>query len=281
MPIPAHPDRRLLVCVDLERYSRQDNLRQYQSQRILRDVLDEAVAEIGLDRDAWTTQQGGDGELAILPAQTPEPPVIGALAPALDRALRERNRSLVPEAKVRLRLAVHQGLVHLDGATGFPGEAVVDVCRLCDSQPARRALAAFPAAATVLIVSETVYRDVVAHGYAGIRPERFRAVRISTAGKGFRATAWIFVPDENVTRCPAELDDPAEPDDSGPDQPDAEPDCPRTPTPPAGSTRSERHNADTFVFGAPVTTHGPTGFFTGDHASGTVIGTINHVGDTP
>jgi hypothetical protein len=158
----------------------------------------------------------------VLPGGVAEPTVVGKLVPAIDRLLRARNRDFLPEAKVRLRVAIHQGLVHLDGATGFPGEAVVAVCRLLDARPLKRALAAFPTAAVALIVSEEIYRDVVHEEYEGLRPERFRMVQVDMPDRGFRARAWICVVDEDVTVIAdlGETDEPSSPvDPTGPPEP--------------------------------------------------------------
>jgi hypothetical protein len=226
MLVPSHPDRRFLVAVDMESYSRQNNLRQYQSQRTLREVMRAAVDEVGLDRVSWTTQSTGDGELAVLPAGVSEPTVVSRLVPAIDRILRQHNRSLIPGAKVRLRVALHQGLVHLDSANGFAGEAVVTVCRLLDAPPLKRALAAFTGAATAVIASEEVFRDVVNQQYDGLRPERFRKVEVSLPAKDFRQTAWIYVPDEDVSCLDDDLE---EPEPSPPTGPLPEPNPPRRP----------------------------------------------------
>jgi hypothetical protein len=258
MTSPTHPDRRFLVAVDMQRYSRQDNLRQYQSQRIFQEVMREAVGSLGLVRVDWMTQQAGDGELAVLPPATPEPVVVGGLVPAIDRILRERNLSLVPEAKVRLRVALHQGLVHLDGASGFPGDAVNEVCRLRDAPALKRALEAFPQAAVALIVSAEIYRDVVSQRYAGLRPERFARTRVELPDKDFAAAAWIHVPDEDVTRLP----------DLGPPPP------PATERRPADSPRPAPEQASYRL--DHVTNNGPT--VLGAH--GTAVGTVNwHAGE--
>ncbi|WP_173085130.1 hypothetical protein [Phytohabitans rumicis] len=187
----------------MERYSNKDNLHQYESQQVYRQTVREAADALGLDRLNWLTQQGGDGELAILPADAPETAVVARLAPALDRLLRRHNRDLEPHARVRLRVAIHSGLVHLDGANGYPGDAVVTVCRLVDADPLKSALAAFPGAGAALIVSDQVYQDVVRHGYDGIRVDRFRRVSVRMAAKRFDAVAWITVPDEDVTALAA------------------------------------------------------------------------------
>lgn len=221
MSVTTQPDRRLLVAVDMEQYSGKTNEQQYESQRTFQRVMREAAEAAGLDRVQWVTQQGGDGELAILPGGTAEPAVVGRLVRAMDRSLREHNRNLLPAAKVRLRVAVHEGLVHLDGANGYPGEAVIAVSRLVDAKPLKRALAVLPEAAVGLIVSERIFRDVVSQYLDEVRPDRFSRVLVSIPGKGFESMAWIHVPDEDVTRL-GDLSDPPETSDEPPGTVDKE-----------------------------------------------------------
>ena len=196
------PHRRVLVAADLESYSKRNNLLQHRAQVAFRRIMDDATTDVGLDRVDWLIQQGGDGELAILPPGTSERTVAAKLAPAADRLLREHNQGLAAEAKVRLRLAVHQGLVHLDGANGFPSDAVVHVCRLVDSPQLKQALRDFPDADVALVVSDSIYREVIEH-YRDLRPEQFAEVRAEIPDKGFRSTAWIYVPGENAGGSPA------------------------------------------------------------------------------
>ncbi|MFD2767724.1 hypothetical protein [Micromonospora eburnea] len=202
-----HPERRLLICVDMERYSRRSNLQQYEAQKEFPNLLQGAASAVGLDRMTWSTQQAGDGELAILPRDVPESRVIGRFVPELNRRLRAYNLSRVDAARIRLRIAVHQGLVHLDGANGFPGSAVVFVCRLCDAGPVKRALAAFPDAGVALVVSTEIFRDVVSEYPEEMRPERFRRVRVSHADKEFEESAWVCVVDEDLSSMPLDGDD--------------------------------------------------------------------------
>lgn len=202
-----------MISVDMERYSRRGNVQQYEAQQEFRRLLHEAAALVGLDRTQWRTQQAGDGELAILPRDAPEALIIGRFVPELNRRLRAYNASRVPSARIRLRVAVHQGLVHLDGANGFPGSAVVLVCRLCDSEPLRRALAAFPDAGVALVVSDDIFRNVVQEYPEETRPERFRRVEVSNPGKGFEETAWLYVVDEDMSSLP--VGEPRKPDPAG------------------------------------------------------------------
>jgi hypothetical protein len=197
VPVIQDPHRRLLVAADMESYSKRNNVLQHRAQQAFRQVMDDATADVQLDRVKWQIQQGGDGELAILPPEVSERAVASRLAPVADRLLREHNQGLAPEARIRLRLAVHQGLVHLDGANGFPSEAVVHVCRLVDSPQVKQALRDFPDADVVLVVSDPLYREVIEH-YRDLRPDRFAEIRAEIPDKGFSAPAWIYVPGENA-----------------------------------------------------------------------------------
>ena len=173
-------------------------------------------------------------ELAILPVDTPEPTVVGALASCLDRILRQENRHLLPQAKVRLRMAVHEGLVHLDSANGYAGDAVNTVCRLRDAGCLKQALAVFQDAALALIVSEPIYREVVARRYDGIRDNRFRRIFIDDEEKQFRSEAWMCVVDEDVTAVDLQVT--PQPGLLGPDST-------TTPPPPQCPSRQQENTA--------------------------------------
>ncbi|WP_432837302.1 hypothetical protein [Dactylosporangium sp. CA-092794] len=243
MTASPQPQRRILVAVDVERYSQRENLQQYHIQRAFQRALADAADRLGLRRAEWLTQPSGDGELAILPAGTSEPLVVAHLGATLDALLRERNRDLGADLRIRLRLAVHVGLVHLDGANGFPGAAAVTVCRLVEARPLKDALAAFPSAGAALIVSEQVYDDVVAQRYEGLRPDSYTRVRIELPEKRFEAGAWIAVPGvavQDVARVVA---------------PPAAPAVPAAPVAAAGG----------FSFGN-LTTNGPAAFGTNSRA---------------
>ncbi|WP_109598147.1 hypothetical protein [Actinoplanes xinjiangensis] len=198
------PHRRIVVAADMESYSKRNNVLQYRAQSAFRQIMDDAASVVGLRRVDWQIQQGGDGELAILPASASERAVAGRLAPVADQLLREYNQGLAPEARVRLRLAVHQGLVHLEGANGFPGDAVIDTCRLVDSPQVKRALRDFPDANVALVVSDSLYRDVIEH-YRDLRPDQFARVRAEIPEKNFSAAAWIYVPGENAAHAGSEF----------------------------------------------------------------------------
>ncbi|GIF14916.1 hypothetical protein [Actinoplanes teichomyceticus] len=198
MPEFSDPKRRVVVSVDMESYSRRSNALQYRAQQDFRRIMDEASAELGVHRPAWLQQQAGDGELAILPPDASERALVGNLTPTLDRLLRQYNMGRSEEGRIRLRVAVHQGLVHLDGANGFPGDAVVTACRLIDSPVLKDALKRrFPRANVALMVSDQMYTDVVCH-YQDLRPDLFQKVQAELQDKGFSQPAWLYVPHENA-----------------------------------------------------------------------------------
>jgi hypothetical protein len=131
-----------------------------------------------LNWPGWQTQFSGDGIFAILPSGT-------SVTCLLDRFLREldaelggynRRRREAAWTRMRLRLAVHAGLVYLDGPTGSPGQHAVEPARLCDSGPVRAALGACPGADLAVIVSSAIYRDYVTQGLGNPRPTEFRTV---------------------------------------------------------------------------------------------------------
>jgi hypothetical protein len=183
----------------MESYSARDDGGQNHLQATFPKIMNEAAGACGLRRNAWTLQSTGDGELAIFPVGTSEPQVVADLVPAIDRALREQNRFSADHVQVRLRAALHQGLVW-PSPNGFAGQAVVKVCRLVDAQPVREALDLYPDAGVALIVSSDMFRDVISQSYPGIRADRYRKVHVQV--KTFDEEAWIFVPDEDINRGP-------------------------------------------------------------------------------
>jgi class 3 adenylate cyclase len=190
------------MIADVEKYSRRSSDLQREAQADFVGALDASAREAGLRRDSWHRQASGDGELAIFPPEIREAAVLSAFLRALDRHLRRLNTKLQPQAKVRVRLAVHQGPIYLDAANGYAGTAVNDTARLADAPVLKAALRAFPGAAVACIVSRGVYEDVVAEGYDGIRADRFRRVRVRLPDKEFDADAWITVVDEDVHGMP-------------------------------------------------------------------------------
>ncbi|GGP81041.1 hypothetical protein [Saccharothrix coeruleofusca] len=201
--------RSLLVCCDLRRYSAADDHLQRALQELLVQSLDRAGRAAGLDRARWVRQPKGDEEWAVLPPDTPEPLVVDRYVRELDAELRSVNRYRVPEAKLRMRLAVHFG-VTAQGANGFPGQDAVLVSRLLDSPVAKRALEQAPDADLVVVLSEVVYDSLVRAGRTTLDPAAFRRVAVSV--KDFTGHAWLWLPSGNAHAL--RLEEPAPPPSS-------------------------------------------------------------------
>ena len=228
----SDPSRRIVISVDMANYSRRNNVLQYKAQEEFRSIMDQAAEELAVNRPAWLQQQAGDGELAILPADASERALVAKLTPTLDKLLRQHNMGRSADGRIRLRVAMHQGLVHLDGRNGYPGEAVVTVCRLVDSPVVKDALGRrYPRADVALIVSDQMYNDVVCQ-YHDLRPDLFQKVRAELPDKGFAQPAWLYVPNENAGGSEETSKEPL-PDDDSP---------PRRATPSSRPTQRWDHN---------------------------------------
>ncbi len=147
------------------------------------------------DSTTWHRQPKGDEEFAVLPADTPEHLVVDDYVRALDAELRSVNRYRVPEAKVRMRLAIHHGVV-VDGANGFPGKDAVLVSRLLNSRAAHLALEETPTADLVVVLSEHLYDTLVATGHTTLEPSAFRRVEVTE--KTYSGHGWMWVPNGDV-----------------------------------------------------------------------------------
>lgn len=174
---------RLVLAMDVEKYSSRDAREQLRVQTDLRRVLSIAAENVGLDRNLWYEQVSGDGELAVLPEDTDVALVVGDFTREVESVLAEFNRR--GERPLRLRLALHHGTL-TPGPFGPAGDAPIVVSRLLDAKVLRRLLAGRPERDVALIVSSSLFRDVVATGFTSLDPDAFEAVRISAKGQVYQ-----------------------------------------------------------------------------------------------
>lgn len=186
------PAVRLCLAADVERYSRFNNLQAVRTQERFVETLRRARRHAGLNESEVYVQNSGDGQFIVLPAGLDESAVIPGLIAGLSIALRQINDDLIEYARLRLRIALHRGLLQ-SGVNGWVGNSAVAVRRLLDSLPLRTALAECPNASFGLVVSDTIYRDVIARGYLGLSGESFRETTIKIPGKRFIERAWIYI----------------------------------------------------------------------------------------
>jgi hypothetical protein len=191
-PIPPG-QRRICMVVDIEKYSARLATDHLAMQSQLRKMVESAVEHAGLRWSRVDVQNQGDGLLLQLPAAIDEPHVLPRLINGLCLALQQSNMRALSVRRLRLRMALTQGIQH-PGPTGAIGDSLIAACRLVDSPAARSALEARPDRSLVVIVSDDLYRDVVAQRYPGLNPAEFEQVQAEIPAKNFRACAWVHIP---------------------------------------------------------------------------------------
>ncbi|MGB3440859.1 MAG: hypothetical protein WBA97_19090 [Actinophytocola sp.] len=180
-------------------------------------VAGTAARAAGLYRGDWITQDGGDSEFAVLPSMEPEVVVVDRYVRELTAELHRYNDRLRPEARLRLRVAMHFGPLS-PAELGHAGPAPVAVARLLDSGVLRAALAEVVPANLALLLSERIYTDTVASLATTWRPDEFRQVRVHQ--KEFDEPAWLCVPGHDVHAMTLRVDEP--PREPGPTSPGAQ-----------------------------------------------------------
>jgi hypothetical protein len=176
---------RLVMAIDVERYSSRSAREQLLVQRDLGRVLDVAAARCGLDRQRWHRQVRGDGELAVLPEATDVAHVVGAFSERLHDTFAELNAARPARSRLRARIAFHHGTLAA-GPFGPAGDAPVVVSRLLDAEQLRRALARRPEHDLVVAVSDTLFTDVVRTGFCRLDPLDFEAIQVVAKGITYR-----------------------------------------------------------------------------------------------
>ena len=180
------------MAYDIEHYSGRGTRREYATQQRLSDILTLAFQAAGVPAGGYEIQEQGDGGLALLPTggAGDEPRLLVRLINALAEGLVELNDDLIDEAKIRLRVGLHEGVVHR-AAHGYAGTAIIEVCRLRDADATRSALAN-STAPLVAVVADGLYRDVLSQGYHGLPASAFVPVDVEV--KSYAGRGWLYLP---------------------------------------------------------------------------------------
>ncbi|MFB9966288.1 hypothetical protein [Sinosporangium siamense] len=194
-------EHRLMINSDIEKYGSRRDADHVRLQEMLMRALDMAALTAGLTTLEWKRQPQGDGEFTVLPPNTSATAVLGDFLTALTRGIDVFNQGPL---RMRLRLAVNCGPIHVVGAAGSPGRHATASGRLLDSDALRTAMRACPRANLGVIVSDRIYDDFIGQGYGGPSPEDFRHVHVRN--KTFEGQAYVLLPGHNVHRLP-ELDE--------------------------------------------------------------------------
>ena len=204
-PAAIEPIYRGLMGLDIEpgrSTGWTDPLRARLRERLHR-VLDEALAQAGIDPSLTARGDTADGLWMLAAAELPTARLLDPLAAELVGGLERENVRAPAGGRMRLRLAVHAGEI-IAGPHGGPGAGLVQVGRLLSAEATHAALAGTPGAPAVLLVSDGVYDEVVWQAPAGIDPSAWQPVRIHAGETTMRA--WISLPGmEAQPRLPAVL----------------------------------------------------------------------------
>lgn len=186
----------LVISVDARRSGEYDDIEKTRMRARIYRVLETAFTHTKVARDSLHLEDRGDGVLVSVSGQVPVARLLGLWMVEVHEKLRDENRAL--RVPLGLRVGMHVGPVRHDGR-GIAGRAVDLACRLADSTVARQLLDA-ERADLVLVVSGSLYEDVVSGGGKFIEPARYSAARLEL--KEGPVTAWFHLPGRPAPEMP-------------------------------------------------------------------------------
>jgi hypothetical protein len=194
-PKPARPTgraHRVGFVVDVGSYGQRSAPAQEQIQRRLHALLRHVVADVGSDFDEVDHDSGsGDGMVVFLPTCGDPAELLPGLLRSMSCRLAADNE--VYRDRMRLRMAVGSGVVG-DGRNGFSCPLVVNINRLVDSAPLRRAADEHPDSDLVVLVLDALHKDVVVPGYLPPRSAEFQLVDVTMTESAEPAWLWVGTP---------------------------------------------------------------------------------------
>jgi hypothetical protein len=184
-----------MVLVDVEKFG--DPVRTDADQLQVRDgmygALKTAFGDAEIPWERCVVGDRGDGAMILVPADVSKNRLVSMLPMPLVAAIKEHNAHRQPQARMRLRMALHAGEVHHD-EHGQTSDSLNFAFRMLDSAEARLALAS-SVGVLMIIVSEWFHRNVVRHDPSAA-PGAYRPVRFLS--KETSARAWICCPDDTA-----------------------------------------------------------------------------------
>jgi hypothetical protein len=183
---------RVGFVVDVVSYGQRTPSAQEHIQQRLHELLREVVADVGSDFDEVDHDDGaGDGMVVFLPSGDDPTELLPCLLRATAARLATDNK--VYRDRMRLRMAIGSGAVG-PGADGFSGPLVVNINRLVDSDPLRRAARDNPDSDLLVLVLDALHREVVGPGYLPPRVAELQVVNVAMREFAERAWLWCSAP---------------------------------------------------------------------------------------
>ncbi|MFD8619429.1 hypothetical protein [Streptomyces sp. NPDC059513] len=207
--VPTEPVNRTILLVDIESYTRRDNVEQTYLRRGLYDVADEVLLGAGVRPSQQYREDRGDGIVILLSGDVSKTALLKTLVRTVPDLLSGYNRLASQRTQMRLRIVLASGEVALhprNGSVGgLVGHDLNQACRLLDAPVLREALRQRQAE-HVLCVSRSVYDGVVRHHYPGLPPEHFHAVTAPV--KEDVLDGWLHGPVPNASPRTDEVPEP-------------------------------------------------------------------------
>ncbi|MFD9304673.1 hypothetical protein ACFWCB_18790 [Streptomyces sp. NPDC060048] len=180
---------RLCLFVDVQGYGQRTLPEQERVQRWLVEALERMRENALLDEGQLVRQNQGDGCLLLVDPWLPVPAVLPRLVQGITEAVHWINEPLRESTRIKVRVAFDVGVVRT-AANGYVGRAVTSVARLVDSALLKSELAASAASEVAVVLSDSLYQDVVATGLPGLPPESFEQIPVEV--KEFATWAWLM-----------------------------------------------------------------------------------------
>ncbi|ADP80317.1 hypothetical protein [Pseudofrankia inefficax] len=153
----------------------------------LNALFGEACATVGV---SGLLRDSGDGGFWLFSADVPRSRLVARLPRELSIGLNGRNRVARPEYHLRVRMAIHHGVVWHHGTTVI-SHAINQTRRIVDGKVGRQLLNAAPDADLVLLLSDDMFAGTVADELSGgLMPADFTPVRLGPGEKGAGTLAW-------------------------------------------------------------------------------------------
>ncbi|MEU6842595.1 hypothetical protein ABZ930_12090 [Streptomyces sp. NPDC046716] len=182
------PMHRTILLFDIERFGTRDDVEQAYLRRLLYEVVDSTLLKADIHETARLRADRGDSVMELVDAQASVPTLVKTLLTETPALLHSKNRLMAASAQMRLRIVLSSGYVAVDELDGWVGSDLNHAVRLLDSDPLRDALKQREEA-SVLCVSDGIYRGVVRHGPLGVRPDDFHRITVET--KEGPTVAWL------------------------------------------------------------------------------------------
>jgi len=186
-----HPRLCTIVQMDVAGSARRDGRSLEQMRNDLFDLVENVALRGGIDLETPPYEDTGDGVRLVLPADVSPTRAIDVFAGGLAVGLRAHRRRVDAEARIRLRVAFHIGLVTRHRGS-WTGSSLVVTARLVDSKPLRTALRMNDKIGLAAAVSDPMYQLVVRDRFGHIPLTCYRKIRVRV--KEYDDRAWLLVP---------------------------------------------------------------------------------------